>query len=530
MAGSARTWMFRSGVFAIALLNVVIILIATQKYGAGVGWDGVVFIRNARMLLDGGELSIVVWPPGYPVVLAATAAILQLDPLAVIPLVNAACIGLTTVLCAMLIRRFASDSMPVILIGTAWTSTLSIQFLHTAIMAYSEPLFFVFLLLFFLVAERYRRDGRLASLLWMAVIAACATFARYAGVTLILTGALLVLWQHRHAIRLALRRGLLFSVCSAVPILLWLTRNYLLYGTATGARGASQYSIPDALGYAFVIVGRWFLPQRLVYAMADLMGIIVAVAAISALFFWWRRSHREGGTLSFGKILPLLAFTLTYTVFIVAVSVSVSGIPVVYRYLLPVFIPLTILMIATGARAIATVQSRMSRYLILGGLLFYALAWTGVKGAAVAEDISQRVRHGAGGYVVRSYMESDLLRDVRLHREDFTRPLLSNVPDMLYILAGIDARLFPARTFYDSETILMDHPEFEAFWHRTGEATVIWIPGEVRPRLYSPDDLREIAEVTTVQRLDLGTVYHVRVNRDAREYIPPDAFRYGKQE
>ena len=107
--------------------------------------------------------------------------------------------------------------------------------LDWCIVAMSEPVFAALMVLFGLCLPRFLRRPSLSSLLLVSVVAALACLQRYAGVSLVMAGAVLIAFcLPGTRFRQRLKRVALFGVIAVTPTALWCLRNRMSAGRTIG--------------------------------------------------------------------------------------------------------------------------------------------------------------------------------------------------------------------------------------------------------------------------------------------------------
>ncbi len=165
----------------------------------------------------------------------------------------------------------------------------------------SDLLFLAFTLAFLIAATDMLEKGTLKSIMILGVIASLSTFQRYAGLALIMTGAVLVLYLFGKSLVKGIVFAGLFGVLSALPILLWVWfHNYVRTGILFGVRLPPAY-----LGNLQVTIEKavhWFLPAA-VTNLIPLWAIILVT--ILLLVTGNRPAELEAlGSLPGNSILP----------------------------------------------------------------------------------------------------------------------------------------------------------------------------------------------------------------------------------
>lgn len=236
---------------ALSIATAIALLWVHPQY---INPDTAQHVSVARNLLDGAGFSTSIlyyeeqyalaqlpapqtlWPPGYPVLIAALTMLGMPAVLAAFALAIAGHLAVS-VLIFCIGAQIGLTRRACLLISLAWLALLAPATLPLT--AFTEPVFTAFTLAALLALGRAWQDTREAASLtwfWLAGLAAAAAFAiRYTGVTFI--GAvgivLLARWLASPSWR-RLQEGLAFSL---IPVLLCaaiLLRNTLLTGEVTG--------------------------------------------------------------------------------------------------------------------------------------------------------------------------------------------------------------------------------------------------------------------------------------------------------
>ena len=146
---------YRVLLLVLSATGVVLSLLSTSRYGAGLSPDSVYYISAARNIAGGFGVTsfdgspFVYWPPLYPMLLSIPAIVFHLDPLTTAPIINAILFGLIIYFSGLLLGRHLFSSTALAILGVPLI-VFSIILLDIATMAWSETLF-IFLTLVFLL-------------------------------------------------------------------------------------------------------------------------------------------------------------------------------------------------------------------------------------------------------------------------------------------------------------------------------------------------------------------------------------------
>ena len=374
---------FTLALAALSALGAGLVLAREVNYGVGLTYDAVTYISTARNLLDGqgfiqfNDWEYLHWPPLYPLLLAALSFGV-LDPYAVAGPLNAVIFGLTIFAASCVLRGRVRNEL--LLAWGCAAVALSIPLATVSSSAISEPLFILCVTLSLLCSVRYFEAGRPSALIWAAMFAALALLARYAGVTLILTIASLLLLQRGAAVGDKARRVTLYLLISLLPVAVWLLRNYLAYGEVRGTDAPASRSFWEVAGQHLGELSSWLFlaPGGLDTAGAALTaGGLLALAAVGLSLY--RRDGPGGDDRRWIAAGVFGGFGLVYVAFITAALASVEVSPGAARYLAPAYIPL-LLAAALAVDGLLSGDKPISVLKIAANRLFnktYILNWGG---------------------------------------------------------------------------------------------------------------------------------------------------------
>ena len=128
---------------------------------------------------------------------------------------------------------------------------------------------------------------------------------------------------------------------SAAPLLIWVVRNYAVSGTFAGERGPSPYPFFNNLQVALSIIGGWLFTWRVGAALRiALVGVLIVTLAW--MYIRQRRVPPGSAAGIFGqKMMPAFIFIMVYTAAMVVLSSIVALDAMNSRFIIPVFVPLT---------------------------------------------------------------------------------------------------------------------------------------------------------------------------------------------
>lgn len=334
---------------AVSALGAALVLARQAAYGPGLLWDSINYLAVARNLLAGeGFVNFdgtpyTVWPPLYPLLLAASGLVGGADPLRVAGLLGASCFGLTV----FVVGRYLGPRLesPLLRVWTPAVLALSLPLADLSRYALAGPVFVLFLTLALVATDSYLAAPRPSRLLGAALWTALAWQARYIGAAAPLVIGLWLLLHRGLPLRTRLGRAALFSAVVGIPMGLWLLRNTVLVGRLTGHPPPLAWDAGRTLRELLEGFGGW--------VAFDLLSPLLPLALGAAILLPLGAGLLAGGAASpAGGTAPHLAgsrrsaalfgsFALGYLILLV-LSTSMNEIWVNDRYLAPVFVPLLV--------------------------------------------------------------------------------------------------------------------------------------------------------------------------------------------
>jgi hypothetical protein len=487
-----------------ALLAFPIVLVASCRFGIGLSPDSVGYLSVARNILHSGLVMdytgtpFVGQPPLYPLLLAFLSRLSGFEVTVVIPWLNAVLFGAALYLFAVVIQQVVHETrlhLPLVILGA-----LASPLVDTAIFAWSELLYINLMMLFLYLGIQLTARPRFSLLVGFILVAALATLTRYIGVTLIMSGALILLRFWKAAPVRRFTTVLLFIFASSLPVVLWWLRNYLLTHTLMGPRASSMFSLLENGRFVLETVVGWFLPKRCQilpgYSMACVAFLVLAALALSwkvtRRWMFAPADHPLPAAVWQKLVVPAIVAAI-YCAFLLVTSTTTAYDRIGDRLLSPMYLLFLIgLALPPWTRPVRI-------------LLFVALLGASVSksGKQVWDAASQ-----GKGFAAEEWRQSELA--MRLKSWNRAGQFYSNVPEAVYLFGGRNCQLLPQRykghnTREETEPLTRDSAScllgnYIAYF-QDHERTL------ARPYLYS---LSELATIIDMQRLEScrdGAIY-----------------------
>ncbi|GGA85695.1 hypothetical protein [Puia dinghuensis] len=497
---------FRSSVLSgnydavLAAIAGFLIIQALCAYGGiGVSPDSVVYISTAQNIHDHGKINdftnmpVMDFPAFYPIFLCGLIFLTGAKILAFGPFLNGLLFATLIWLCGWIMNRFTGVTRGYKLLLLIFI-LLSPCLLEVYSMIWSETIFLLLSVLFFIVAYGYFQTHSIRWLLIMAFVAALSCVTRYAGISLAGLGGLLMLcdgrlrWGARKLGHIAL-----YSLLSLSLLILNLYRNLQLTQTLTGYRekGLTPFSVNlHDMGSVFC---DWLPFLNLGYRVATVVGVLF-ILLITGIFLY--RLVRRNNFFSYETIA--LSYFVVYTAFILF-SATVSRFqPLDSRLLSPLFLPWlwgSTQWIPAGLKrcpprwkSVAVAASLAAAVcFIFREVQIFRENWNGIHYA------------GIPGYTEDDWRKNETMTFVRTHKDSLEKAghIYSDAFEGLWFLADVRSDLIPHKDNAADIKWMMHEEHF----------TVVWFDDAVNDDLINIDYIRSQKQLVNELRFRDGAVY-----------------------
>ena len=497
-----------------------VVLAVSTPWGLGLSPDSAVYVGAARSLIEGEGFSlptdsgalapIAHYPPLYPVLLAGPGFV-GLSPIAVARWLNVLLFSFNVFLAGTL--TFSSTAslrlaaITSVLVATAFPMVL----VHS--MAWSEPLFMFFELcgMLLLLAYLWQADSRRLS--GAAVITGLTILSRYAGLALVMSGALAILLIGRSRWKKRIVDATFFLAISLLPMGLWVIRNYWVAGSATHRKIGFHPAGFDRLGDFVSTLVSWFSGFGSASIRIQILTVCFVLLGGSLLLCEARFLAPQDVDVKAPRgldALQLMALIIGNYLLLLYLSISVldAQIPLDSRILSPLYVPFVLIAVALCHR-----MARRS-WTVRGGCRFIlptvALLVLGLQLPGTLNWLRELYRDGIG-YSSRVWMQSDLVKQLRL--VDRYVSIYSNAPDVVYTLVGRPAGMIPRKADADSNQPNPDYDsQIAAMKNRLkAKSGLLVYFNRVRWRWYlpPPSELEQALGLDLLIRTNDGSIYKV---------------------
>lgn len=484
---------FEIAVFVLGAAAAALVLWATAPHGPAMyqlGMHNAVaaecLLRGETMLTTRGDV-FAQWPPLLPL-LFALGRTLGASFETTARLLDAASLAAIVALAGSWSRRLFGVPWAA-LTGAALLATQPTLFDMSTVMS-SEPPFLAFVLGALFAAHAHAARPSRAKLAAAIALTAAACLQRYIGVVLI--GVVAVLGVLHWPRERRWRDAALFAVLSAAPLAIWIVRNLVVAGAATGERPPADFEVESHLADARRILWSWWLGEGEPRWAITLSAVLHLGLIGAGLLLLVQRSTRSAAAW-------ILAFPLAYAAFLVAVASLIWLDPLDVRLLSPLLV-FGCVLAPLGAHALGQVATRVHRAVrppLLGTIAVLGLVAV-VMGLMRVERVVRNARTvGPGGFGTAANRASELIGWLREH--PFDVPVYSNAPEHYAYATWRASKLAPVKR---TGEFLAGLPEGEL------PLVLVWASPTREPTLrgvHRRDDL----EVETIAELSDGAVYRI---------------------
>jgi len=426
-----------------AIIGFVVIYLFTKYSGVGISPDSIMYASTATNLQAHGTIitfnkgPLVFFPVFYPFFLAVIQFITRVDPIEAGAMINATLFAAVIFTSGWIMEKFISHSRIykwLILIAII----LSPGLLEIYTYLWSETLFIFEILLFIIAYWRYLQTHSTKALIWVAVIAAISCITRYAGVTVIGAGGLMLLLDNQLTIKKKVGHILLFGLIGVSLLAGNLLMNRINSGLSTGTRYPSITPFIDNLYYFGTVICDWGSLSKAAYPYAAVITSVVLLALIGILL--WKAF--KGRINSYENIV--IAFAVVYGLFIV-ISASISRYERINsRLLSPMFIPLLIACTSWVPDMLLLVKSK-AKYVLAGVAIFLMLAFEYHTVHTDYQRYDDECDYGVPGYGDDDWNKSEFIVYLRHHQNMFKPgiPIYTDADEAVYLFTGMSSTVIP---------------------------------------------------------------------------------------
>jgi len=450
--------------FIAACIGFYVIYLYTKYSGAGLSPDSIMYASTATniqahaSLLTFNKTPLVFFPVFYPFFLGIIQFFSGTDPIKAGAMIDAFLFASVIFTSGWIMSKFVTHSRIykwVILIAVI----LSPGLLEIYTYLWSETLFIPEILFFIIAYWRYMQAHTTKALVFVAIIAAISCITRYAGVTIIGAGCLMLLLDNQLPIRKKFGHLVLFGLLSLSLLIGNLILNSYSTGLSTGTREPSITPFADNLYYFGTVICDWGSLSKQAYPFSGLITSVILVALIAVLV--WKTY--KGRINSYENIV--IAFAIVYGLFIV-ISASISRYERINsRLLAPMFIPLLIACTSWAPDVLILVKSK-AKYALAGLTIILMLTFEYFTYQTDWQRYDDENDYGVPGYSDDDWNKSEFVVYLKQHKNVFKPgfPIFTDANEAVYLFTGMSSELIPHKFFKADVQKFYAHKSFYLVW------------------------------------------------------------------
>jgi hypothetical protein len=428
-----------------AIIGYYAIYLFTSYSGVGLSPDSIMYASTATNLQAHGSIltfnktPLVFFPVFYPFFLGVIQFISRVDPITAGSVINSCLFAAVIFTTGWILENFTSHARIykwLILIAII----LSPGLLEIYSFLWSETLFIFESLLFIIAYRHYLQTHTTKALLIAAFITAITCITRYAGITIVGTGGLMLLLDNELPIKKKIKHILIYGFVSISLLVANLVMNRINTGLSTGTREPSITPFVDNLHYFGTVICDWaaFRTDAADPYAAPIASIIFI--CLIGILAWktYKRSidHVEN---------IVIAFAVVYGLFIV-ISASISRYERINsRLIAPMFIPLLIACTSWVPDVLRLIKTKAVKYAlsVIAVILMMAFEYSAYQ--VDYQRYDDECDYGVPGYSDDSWNKSEFVVYLRKHQHMFKPgiPIYSDADEAVYLFTGMSSTLIP---------------------------------------------------------------------------------------
>lgn len=481
-----------------AIIGYYIIHLFAQYSGIGVSPDSIMYASTAQNIHDHFSLitfnntPLVFFPVFYPFFLSICIFISGgVDPISAGPVINGLLFAATIFLSGWMTTKFKAPSIVykwLILIAVVLSPAL--QEIYTYL--WSETLFILEILIFIIAYRQYLQTHTTKALVTVAIVAAITCITRYAGVTVVATGCLLILIDGRLVIKKKIIHLFTFGAIGIFLLVCNLILNAHSTGLSTGTREPSITPFHENLYYFGTVILDWaglpanFDPAAIAFAVIVILGLGTLVIVRTV------QHHLN----SYENII--MCFTLVYGLFILVVATISRFERMNSRLLSPMFIPMLLSFTCWIPDLIKYIRFN-KKWLLATPFVIAMLAFEYTIARVDYQRYDDFRDYGIPGYTDDDWNKSEFINFLKTHRHIFKPgyPIYTDADEAVYMFAHMHSTLLPHKFFAKDVAKVYQQKSFYLIDFKKMESS----------ELISLKDIQAHKKVTKLYDFEDGAVY-----------------------
>lgn len=483
------------------LIGVLLIFFYSRHGGIGLSPDSIVYISTARSVVHGGGffefegIPITDFPLGFPAFLSVILFITRVDLVQSGSVINMVLYFTLIYLSGGIINHISTKNKWV-KIPFLFLIVFSPALINIYTMLWSETLFLVMILLFFIALHRYGKEKTIATLVVVAILAGLSCVVRYAGITLIGAGGLMILMDQKLKIGKKIGHLMLYGSIGIFFLAANLFRNYLVTGMLTGDREKSLTTLYQNIqNYAYVF-SDFFYFHSFPVSFVILIGISFIIFYLYSHIIHLYKTNRY---YNFWNICG--SFFIVYSLFMVLSATFSRYETLNTRLLSPLYLP-CLLPFTFVIPWMISKQKGWKKYLLIS---FFVLLFGVINVYQFRDnyDLWDMAKDGGiPGYAEDCWKNSPILDYIKKDKAHFTdsTQIYSNGNEAIYLFTGLSADLIP---HVESKSENEDFRE-----DQQNDYYLVWFYDDESPELLSLRSLLKTNHYVELAATPEGCLFH----------------------
>ncbi|HOJ09885.1 MAG TPA: hypothetical protein PK733_04750 [Clostridiales bacterium] len=482
----------------LSVCGFLIISYSISKYGPGISHDSIAYIYAAESFLSGRGLiyfaydtPLIQWPPLFPLILAGLKST-GADVIVAAGFFNSLVFTLIILISGLWLLKCTEDG--IIAVAGSFAMLASIPLYYVSRFIWSEPLFILLTLLFLINLDCYIRTSSPKYMAGASICTALACLTRYVGITLIISGIIILLFQKKKILNRFIEI-VIYGFISALPTSIWVARNYMLTGTLTGGRPPSENTISENAGTLFKIIAAWFVPAGSENMAYSILGIFIFIASIIAI-----RNHSDQKS---NRLAILLIFPVIYIAYLLLSASIVAFDSINNRLLVPTYIPLVLLQFFSIAYIVKTDKGKKNKIITVLVFVIIFISWIIYPISEISTDAAYAYENGAGILASKWWAQSPLIAYVKELPQNSA--IYTNCPDAVYFYTGRKSMYTPKKEGPD----IYGLDEFKKIVYEAENVYVAWFDVGTGNFIYNAEELANFFNVEMIKKVYDGIIYKI---------------------
>ncbi|MCT4686477.1 glycosyltransferase family 39 protein [Vallitalea sp.] len=492
----------------ISLIGFVFMLNILPAKGAVYSHDSVAYSYAAKSLINGDGIKyfgyktpVIQWPPVYILIL--------IIPIIFSIKISQFALVLNSLIFMVLI--FISGKWMLSNLINKWLAYIGILFIffsipiiHISKHIWTEPLFILLVMVSIISFQKYKNTLSMKWLIISGLLSASCWLTRYTGIVVLITCCIIILVRIK-PIKKKIKHLFTYGIIAALPMLLWVLRNFIISRTITGGRTSKITPIVNNINKSLHIFYSWFIDKNYKKMLIGIIILVVIIMTSIILICIRKKQKKFIAYLQKGCTEYFLFAILYYTVIIISESRYAID-PINNRLLSPVFIPiLFVVLLIIDALINQFEKNKKILYIINPGIILALLL---IVNYPVRYHINnmKKFHNVEEGIAYSNYIiDNETLKYIEHGTYTKDTILFSNNPTILTYHTDIDSRWMPKKEGIK----LYDIDSFNNSIKQIKEVYIVWFGDKNSTFLYTINDISKIYQLKLIKKLTDGYIYKI---------------------